>query len=54
VGDADGREVEDRAEVEGESRAAVVVSARAVDEEHVGRVLQCAHCGFQEWAFAEA
>src|SRR5919108_5800337 len=53
VGDADRREVEHRAEVEGEARAARVVAARGVDQEHIGRLRECAHCRFEESAFAK-
>jgi hypothetical protein len=53
VGDADGWEVEDGAEVEGEAGAARVVAAGAVDEEDVRRVLEGARRGFQQGAFAK-
>jgi hypothetical protein len=53
VGDADGREVEDGAEVEGEAGAARVVAAGAVDEEDVRRVFEGTRCGFQPRAFPE-
>jgi hypothetical protein len=51
--DADGWEVEHRAEVERESGSARVVATGGVDQEHVRRLRQRAYGSFEQGALAQ-
>jgi len=53
VGDADGRDVEHRAEVEGQPGAARVVAAGGVDEKEIRRLGKCTDGSFEQRAFAQ-
>jgi hypothetical protein len=52
VGDADGREIEDLAEVEGEAAAAAMVSAGGVAHEDIQLCGEGSHGGFQQRSLA--
>jgi hypothetical protein len=51
---ADGRHVEDSAEVEGQATSAGVIAARSVNQEDVGKPRQCPHRRLEQLAFAQA
>jgi hypothetical protein len=53
VGDADGWEIEDLAEVEGEAAAAGMVSAGGVDQEDIRLRGKGSHGGFEQMSLSE-
>jgi hypothetical protein len=53
VGDADGREIEDLAEVEGQAGAARMVPAGGVDQEDIRLRAEGSHGGFEQRSLSE-